>query len=142
MEDCGAEHIADFTYLGHPSTYMLPKEDLLDIFNKIDLKHANNPSNYWVVEFADGIIQRETAMLLNMPEIRSRIHKIVFCAQDAFGAIGGVKLLKEKFNLVPNAISGVCSSSPLAIRELREFSDIPILHSAEKEFSSIYNLIK
>jgi len=89
MNDAGASPYADFTYLGYPSTYLLEKVQLLGIFNQLDLKYANNPKNFWVVEFADGIIQQETAMLLKSPEIISRIHKLIFCANDAFGAIGG-----------------------------------------------------
>lgn len=141
MQDNGADHVADFTYLGHPTTYMLSESELMNIFTAIDLKYGNNPANYLVVEFADGILQRETAMLLQNPMVLSRIHKVVFCAQDAFGAIGGVRVLKERFGLVPAAISGVCSSSPLALRELSEFTDIPILFSAQRDYKAIYELI-
>jgi hypothetical protein len=129
MNDAGANRYADFTYLGYPSTYLLCKEELLSIFNKLDLKYANNPKNFWVVEFADGIIERETAILLNSAEVTSRIHKLVFCANDAFGAIGGLKTL-EDFGLEPDALSGVCSSSPLHVRELSAFTDIPVFNSA------------
>lgn len=130
MNDAGANVYADFTYLGYPSTYMLPVEETLNIFNQLDLKCGNNPEKFWVVEFADGIIQRETASLLSFKEVTSRIHKLIFCANDAFGAIGGLRILKEKFGLTPDAISGVCSSSPLHGRELSEFTNIPIFNSA------------
>ena len=129
MNDAGANRYADFTYLGYPSTYLLTKQELLGIFNQLDLKYANNPKNFWVVELADGVIQRETAMLLNSPEVVSRIHRLIFCANDAFGAIGGLRTLKEKFNLIPDAISGICSSSPLHTRELSEFTNIPVFNS-------------
>jgi len=131
MNDSGAETYADFTYFGHPSTYMLSKEELLGIFHKLDLKYANNPKNFWVVELADGILQRETAMLLESPEVQRRIHRLVFCSADAFGAIGGLRVLRERFNLVPDAISGVCSSSPLHVRELGELTDIPVFNSLD-----------
>lgn len=129
MNDAGASRYADFTYLGYPSTYLLTKQELLGIFNQLDLKYANNPKNFWVVELADGVIQRETAMLLSSPEVVSRIHRLIFCANDAFGAIGGLRTLKEKFNLIPDAISGICSSSPLHTRELSEFTNIPVFNS-------------
>jgi hypothetical protein len=129
MNDAGATYYADFTYLGFPSTYMLSREETFHIFNALDLKYANNRDNYWVVELADGINQRETAMLLESEEVQSRIHKLIFCAQDAFGAIGGLEVLKNRFNLLPDAISGVCSSSPLHVKELQEFSDIPVFNS-------------
>jgi hypothetical protein len=141
MNDAGAGHYNDFTLLGYPSTYMLNKSELLHIFNSIDLKYANNPKNFWVVEFADGIIQRETSLLLLANEVRSRIHRLIFCANDAFGAIGGLKILKEKFNLKPHAISGVCSSSPLHIRELSAFTDIPVFNSVDPNKQKLANLL-
>jgi len=129
MNDAGANPYCDFTSLGYPSTYMLSRDDILTIFNKIDLKYGNNPDNYWVVEFADGITQRETEFLLSSESVKSRIHKFIFCATDAFGAIGGLNVLKHKYNLTPDALSGVCSSTPLLVRELSEFTDIPIFNS-------------
>lgn len=142
MEDCGAGKIADFTYLGFPSTYMLPERELEHIFDTIDLKYGNNPANYFVVEFADGIMQRETAMLLKMDSVRARIHKIVFCGNDAFGILGGLRLLKDLYGLDADAISGVCTSSPLQIRELQEHVNLPILKSAELNHRTIYEIIK
>jgi len=140
MNDSGANPYADFTYLGYPATYLLPEDELLGIFNQLDLKYANNRKNFWVVELADGIIQRETSILLSSPDLRSRIHKLVFCANDAFGAIGGLTTLKERFNLVPDILSGVCSSSPLHIRELSTFTDTPVFNSAgsdKKDFAKV-----
>lgn len=141
MEDCGAHPVADFSHLGYPSTYLASREQLLEIFNRMDLKFANSPRNYWVVEIADGILQRETAILLEAPEVRSRIHRLIFSANDAFGAIGGLKVLKERFDLVPDAISGVCSSSPLSIRELREYTELPIFNNVRRELDQIAPLV-
>jgi hypothetical protein len=114
---------------------------LIDIFNQHDLRYANNPKNFWVVELADGVNQRETAMLLSTPEVTSRIHKFIFCANDAFGAIGGLHVLKERFNLIPDAISGLCSASPLHVRELSEFTDTPIFNSAEADADQLAALL-
>lgn len=140
MNDAGARPYADFTYLGYPSTYLLPKAELLGIFDQLDLKYANNPKNFWVVEFADGIIQRETDILLNSPEVRTRIYKLVFCANDAFGAIGGLNVLKS-LGLKPDALSGACSSSPLYVRELTAFTDIPVFNSAEPNTNGLAEIL-
>lgn len=139
MEDMGAEIVSDFTYLGYPSTYMLAKRKLMKIFDDLDLKYANNPSKYWVVELADGILQRETAMLIQDEDIRKRIHKLVFCATDAFSMIGGLSTLKNKFNLRPDVISGLCTVSPLHIMEFESQNDenIPILDSSETNIDFI-----
>lgn len=141
MNDAGAEHYADFTYLGYPSTYLLSEDEMTSIFNQIDLKYANNPRNYWVVEFADGINQRETAMLLQHPEVRKRIHKLIFCSYDAFGAIGGLRMLEEEFTLIPDAISGVCSSSPLHLQELQKFTNIPVFDSFDANLAQMKQLL-
>jgi len=135
MEDAGASPVADFTHFGHPSTYLLNREELLEIFNKLDLKYANNPSNYWVVELADGILQRETAMLLSCDEVKQRVHRLIFAAHDALGAISGVDILRNRFALTPDAISGLCSASPLAIQELHEFTDIPVVSNTQHDLN-------
>jgi hypothetical protein len=141
MNDCGADYIADFSYFGHPSTYLLKPDQLYNMFNTFDLKYGNNLKNYLVMEFADGIYQRETAMLLAMPEVRARIFKLVFCASDSSGVHGGIRYLKEKFDLVPDAISGLCSSSPLAIREIKTFTNTPVLESMEKDYKKICKIL-
>ncbi len=141
MSDAGAEIVSDFTYLGHPSTYLLDKETILDIFNKLDLKYANKPSNYWVVEIADGIVQREAAILLSSSEFKKRIHKIVFCAGDALGAVGGVRLLKDKYNIQADMVSGVCTASPLHIRELEMFISTPVLDSAKIDPKQVQDIL-
>jgi hypothetical protein len=82
MQDAGAKVVNDFTHFGFPSTYMLDEGDLLHIFNHLDLKFGNNPNNYWVVEIADGVLQRETNMLLKSEDVRSRIHRLVFAAHE------------------------------------------------------------
>lgn len=141
MNDAGAGAYADFTYLGYPSTYLLPPDDVFHIFDALDLKYANNPKNFWVVELADGIVQRETAMLLSAARVTSRIHKLVFCATDAFSAIGGLSVLRERFGLVPDALSGICSSSPLHLRELAEFTAIPVFDSINTDLHQLTSLL-
>lgn len=141
MNDCGAEYIADFTYFGYPSTYLLEQEQLLGMFNDFDRKYGNNPKNYLVIEFADGIFQRETAMLLKSPEVRKRISKLIFCAPDSTAVFGGLRILEEEFDLEADAISGLCSSSPLAMREIQSFTDLPIIQSMEKDFRKIFSII-
>jgi hypothetical protein len=121
---------------------MLDDDELLNIFNGFDMKYGNNPKNYIVIEIADGIFQRETAKLLHMKEVRERIHKLIFCAPDSSAVFGGTRMLLEQFDLKPNAISGLCSSSPLAIREIETFSKLPVLRSMELDYPVIYDVIR
>jgi hypothetical protein len=78
---------------------------------------------------------------LQSEAVRSRIHRLIFAAHDAFGAVGGIDVLKNRFNLVPDAISGVCSGSPLALRELAEFTDVPVFNNLEWELKQLSKLL-
>jgi hypothetical protein len=141
MNDAGAQIYNDFTHFGYPSTYLLSAEDLLRIFNDTDLKFANQPRNFWVVEIADGLLQRETAMLLAAPDVQSRIHRLIFCASDALGCIGGIGILEERFGLVPHAVSGRVSSAPLAVRELGDYTSIPVFDNMNRDLAQISEIL-
>lgn len=141
MQDAGADPVSDFTYLGYPSTYLLDPDEVIGIFMKLDARFANNAKNYWVVEFADGILQRETALLLKNDYVRSRIHRLIFSATDAFGAIGGIRVLNEEFGLRPDAISGRCSSSPLMVRELGGHTDIPVYNNMVRHLKPLSEIL-
>ncbi len=136
MEDAGASPVADFTYFGYPSTYLLGGDELVGIFDRLDRKYANNPANWWVVELADGILQRETAMLLSRPEVRERIRRLVFASSDALGAVAGLGILRDRFGLRPDVISGLCSASPLAIEELGGFTDTPVVSNTHRDLKA------
>ena len=141
MDDAGAEKVSDFTYVGHPSTYMLNREQVVDVFNVLDLKFANKSQNYWVVEIADGILQRETAMLLASPEFRSRIHRIVFCAGDALGALSGKRLMKDKYGINIDMLSGVFTAAPLHVEELKDFTKLPVLISGKPDLKQVADVL-
>jgi hypothetical protein len=141
MQDAGAERVSDFSHLGFPSTYMLDPESLIGIFRDLDAKFANNPKKFWVVEFADGILQRETAALLRDEYVRSRIHKLIFSAGDALGAVGGMRVLEDEFGLRPDAVSGRCSSSPLSVRELQERTKVPVFNNVIRDLKQLSEIL-
>lgn len=141
MSDAGASAIADFSYLGYPSTYLLDENEVLGIFNDLDLKYANNRNNFWVVEAADGVLQRETAMILGSRDVQSRIHRLVLCAGDVFGAIGGMHVLKEAYGLCPDAISGLAASSPLGVQELNGYANVPVFDAGEPELRMLSDML-
>ncbi len=142
MEDAGASRISDFTYFGYPSTYMLDEQEVVGIFDRLDRRYANDPKNYWVVEIADGILQRETAMLLASPRVKSRIHRLAFAACDAMGILGGLAVLKDKYGLRPDLISGKCSSSPLIVGEVQDHTDIPIVSNMQPDLAELRKLVQ
>ncbi|RMG44362.1 MAG: hypothetical protein D6719_02045 [Candidatus Dadabacteria bacterium] len=132
MRAAGALGIIDFTDFGYPSTYLLPEDELNRLFWRMYnyFRKQAGPDGYIVFEIADGILQRETAMLLANPDIRKKIHKLVFACSDPLSALAGVELLNERYNLDPAAIVGRVANSDLGIRELRSVVDhIPVLNS-------------
>jgi hypothetical protein len=141
MQDAGAERVSDFTHLGYPSTYLLDLGAVVEGFKALDAKYASNPQKFWVVEFADGILQRETAALLRDEYVRSRIHRLVFSAADAFGALGGLRMLKEEFGLEADAVSGRCTSSPLMIDELSAHTDVTVFDNLNRDLKLLGEIL-
>jgi hypothetical protein len=124
--DCGAQMAIDFLDAGYPSTFMLSKEELLDLYQTLlDKLDVFNP-DYIVMEIADGILQRETEMLLRDKRFMSTIHEVVLSCGDSLAAFYGISFL-EKIDKKPIAIAGLFTKSPLLIEEVELRSKIPVL---------------
>ncbi len=61
---------------------------------------------YWVVEFADGILPRETSLRLASNDVKARLHRLILCAGDALGALGGVKEHTVTVDRISDPVSG------------------------------------
>jgi hypothetical protein len=126
MRDAGADPVVDFTDMGVPTTYLCDPSDVIRVFlGTLDALGAA-AIDIAVIEVADGIHQRETAMLLESDEFKRRIGGVVFAANDAMGAQGGVRWLSEH-ELPVLAVSGQLTQSPLAIREAAHATMLPVL---------------
>lgn len=130
MKDAGAKKIFDFVDAGYPSTYLISEEELIHIF---DLIYSNCESDFFVVEFADSILQRETNMLLRS-EVMKKVDMVILSASCTFSAIGALKYLKEELNIEVNAISGPFSNSSLSVREFVEYmgDEIAVFNALER----------
>ncbi len=128
MRSASAQAIIDFSDYGFPSTYLCTKEELLSLFNTIlsDLDKTN--PDLVVMEIADGILQRETAMLLTDPSIKVMVKGIIIAAESAPSALYAVEnLMKLGYNVI--AVSGKITSSPLSVREFKEHCEVPVASS-------------
>jgi hypothetical protein len=125
-EACGARPVLDFTSAGYPSTYMLGLEELLGVYESIlgTLRAAN--SDYIILEIADGILQRETRMMLGSGTIRDSVDHVFFAASDSLSAEHGVRSIRE-YGLPLRAIAGAVTQSPLASREAEEAVGMPCM---------------
>lgn len=117
--DCGADAVADFSDVGYPSTFMVPKAEILDIYQTLMDRLAPNGHEFVVMEIADGLMQQETMFLLKDKAFMRTIHKVVFSCGDSLSAFHGVQLLKE-WGIDVAAISGRFTMSPLLVNEVRD----------------------
>ena len=78
-----------------------------------------------VIEIADGILQRETKMLLENKAFMSLVDDVVFSCGDSLSALTGVKMLND-LDIYPSALSGLFTASPLLMEEVRNNIGIPV----------------
>lgn len=128
--DSGADHVSDFTDAGFASTAHVPVNEILDGIHGLIGEAADAGNNMIVIELADGLLQYETAELLQNQKFQSLLSGLVFAARDAMGAQAGVAWLR-KAGLPVRAVSGCLTQSPLAIREASEAIDLPCLSDTD-----------
>jgi hypothetical protein len=78
LYDAGAVAVFDFTHAGWPSTANLSLGELLSISGRIRAGLAAHAPEFVILEIADGVVQRETAMMLAAPAFRDSIDAVVF----------------------------------------------------------------
>ncbi len=122
--------VTDFSDFGFPSTYLCSREELLGLFHAMMEEMTADAPDVVLMELADGLLQRETAMLLVEPEMKRAARGLVFTAESSLSALWGAQRLRQLgYQIV--AVSGKFTSSPLAMREYFENdSDIPVVSSA------------
>lgn len=132
--DAGAHRVLDFTDFGHPSTFLLPHQEVKDVLGSLvsvlagftDPADATHTPDIVLVEIADGLFQSETKALLHDPEVLDLFDAVVFASGDAVSAFGGVTLLAS-VGVTPLAVSGRLTASPLATREASQRLDVPVI---------------
>lgn len=129
MLDAGAVTALDFTDAGHASTADLPAHQLETIAHNLINKLGEHGAEIGVVEIADGLLQRETAALIEIAQANGWFRGFVFAAADAMGAGFGVEWLTQR-RIFPLAVSGLLSASPLACLEAERLIGMPVVTKA------------
>jgi dethiobiotin synthetase len=130
LRDAGALPVLDFTDAGHASTY-LASRDAVEITLETLVAHlAAAGVDAIVLEIADGLLQQETAALLESPIFDALVDRLVFAAGDAMGAAAGVQWLAQR-NIPVAAITGALTQAPLAIAEASAATRLPVLRLDE-----------
>lgn len=119
LYDAGAVAVLDFTDAGWPSTAGCSLEELKEVAAHLRTALAAHRPDFVVIEIADGIVQRETAMLLADDEFRESIDAATYAGGDALTCESGVRRLQALgYNVV--ATAGFVANSRLGIAETEE----------------------
>lgn len=124
--DSGAHYVGDFTDAGMVSTYLEPLDRIRTATETLIAEAGHRGCDIVVMEVADGILQRETAALIADPWFAQLISGLVFACADAVAAVGGVMHL-ARLGLVPDALTGLVSCSPMAASEAGSATGLPVL---------------
>lgn len=124
MLDAGAEQVLDFTDIGYATTHQADGAELIEnSLALLDHLAASGP-DIIIFEIADGLLQRETSLLLEAPELKARIDGVIFAAGDSLGAVAGVNWLVER-DLPLLGFSGLITASPLGTCEAERATGFP-----------------
>lgn len=126
LKDAGASVVLDFTDAGFSSTYLASLADLEEILAILASQLYDAGVDCVVLEVADGLFQRETAMLLESRHFAQTVNGLVFASSDAMGTLAGTRWLQER-GLPVLAVSGRMTASPLATREAQAIVEQPVL---------------
>jgi hypothetical protein len=130
MRDAGAALAVDFTDAGHASTFGTTPDALGVITQSLLAQLDEAGMDIAVVEIADGLLQAETAALVEMGHAKGWFDGVVFAAADAMGAAFGCSWLAAR-GIAPLALSGLVSASPLASREAAAATGTPLATLAQ-----------
>ena len=143
MKAAGAIYVTDFIDFGLPSSYLLDENKTLELFWKVynTLYEQAGPGGYIVIELADGILQRETSMILSNEEVKKRVDNLVFACGDPLSAVAGIEVIKSKYGLETTAISGRAANSILGLREVSHvLGSIPTFNAMQMDVNKIASL--
>lgn len=130
MLDAGASPVYDFVDCGFPSTFGCTLDELHTIFDTIVSNLASERVDYIVLEIADGLLQSETASLLQSREFTDQVDAFVYAAADPLSAVGGLSCFRS-MGIEPIAFSGLISRSRLGIEEVEKATGLPCLSAKQ-----------
>ena len=116
MLDAGAYPALDFVDGGYASTYQCELDSLLELYNLLLAHAVSQGAEFVVIEIADGLLQAETAALLQCQSFTATIDAWIFATSDPLGAKGGIDQLRS-WGIEPLAVCGLIAKSPLAMAE-------------------------
>ncbi len=128
--DSGANYVGDFTDSGMVSTYRQPLSRIQAGLDTLLAQAAQQGCTTAVVELADGVFQKETQGLLQLPRMKELFIGVLFAAGDAMAAAGGAAAMR-RLGIEPAALTGMVSCSPLGAAEAEAATGVSVLSRAQ-----------
>jgi hypothetical protein len=123
MQDCGARPVALFTDFGVVTT---SAATAVPAAHGLVAHLAESRPDLIVLEMGDGLLGTYGVdALLSDPLLAAGIRSVVLCAQDPVGAWGAQELLRERYALAADAVSGRVTDSSTGVRFCREKLGLP-----------------
>jgi hypothetical protein len=118
FEDSGARRTMIFTDLGIVTT----TEKCGPALTRTMLSEmAAGKPDVIVFELGDGLLGTYgVESILRQPDIKSALTAVVLSANDPVAAWGGVKLLRERFEIEPCAVTGPATDNQVGVQIIRE----------------------
>jgi len=127
MEDAGAANSMIFSDLGIVTTTpdngpALTRELLSSL--------AELQSDVIVIELGDGLLGAYgVEAILADKEIHDAFTAVILCANDPVAAWGGVKILREQFDIAPAIVTGPVTDNAVGIDQIRDRLSLPAINA-------------
>ena len=130
FRDAGATVVLDFLDAGWPSTAGCVGPQLVDIVATLAGHLRATPIDCGVIEIADGLLQPETAaMVQELPGALGEF-ETVLTVRESLAAVAGVELMGRWGHRV-SAVAGLVTNDPLSSREIEQVCGVPCVPTAQ-----------
>lgn len=123
MADCGAHPVAIFTDFGVVTTN---RENAVPAAHGLVAHLSEASPDLIVLEMGDGLLGTYGVdALLSDPLLSGALRSVVLCAQDPVGAWGAQELLRTKYGLEADVVSGRVTDGSSGVKFCREKLGLP-----------------
>lgn len=81
-----------------------------------------------IIELAGSILVEANKAILSNKEIIKKLKGIIFVANDEIGAIGGIFILRNKYNITPLCVSGKATDTIAGVKYITKETGIPAIN--------------
>lgn len=136
FHDAGAFRSLDFSDAGHVSTAGCAADELARVHETLTAVLAGDGADVIVLEIADGVVQRETVMLMDHLGRHGLVDHVLYACTDTMGIQHGVEMV-ERHGLRVRAVTGRVTMSPLSTTEGQAHSPLPVVPTSHLQDAAV-----